>query len=114
MGRAPGQEFIDPLDPVDQSFHWRLVRIQKNMVLEPAEAELKGVLFARVQAKPSFGCRFKRGKDATTGCAGDALAVKVNVVSAVALLLDNLPERRLERRRQRLSEDIEHALVKSG
>ena len=47
------------------------------------------------------------------GRAGDALAVKVDVVSAVALLLDNLPERRLERHRQRLFEGVEHALVKS-
>ena len=74
-GRAPGQELIDLLDPVDQSFHWCLVRIQKNVVLEPAEAELKSVPFARLQAESSFGYCFKHGKDATTGRAGDALAV---------------------------------------
>ena len=84
------------------------------MVLEPAEAELKGVLFARLQAKPSFGYRFKHGKDATTGRAGDALAAKANAASAVTLLLNNFAERRLERRCQRPSKGVDHTLVKNA
>ena len=84
------------------------------MVLKPAEAELKHVLFARVQAELSFGHRFKYRQGAATGRAGDALTVKVNVVSAVALLLHNPPEQRPKRRRKQLLECIKHALMESG
>ena len=84
------------------------------MVLELAKAELKRVLLACVQAKLSFGHRFKRGQDAATRRAGDTLTIEVNVVSAVALFRDNLLKWRLERRREQLLEGVKETLVKRG
>ena len=95
-GGAQRQDIINLLDMVNERFHWRRIRIQKNIVLEPAEADLVRVLLARVQTEPSNGHRLKRGQDVTMGRAGDALTIEVNVVSAVTLLRHNLPKRRLE------------------
>ena len=82
--------------------------------MEPAEGDLVRVLLAHVQAEPSNDHHRKRRKDTATGRASDALAVEVNVVSTVALPRDNIPKRRLERRRERLLEGAEHALVERG
>ena len=76
--------------------------------------DLVRVLLTHVQAEPSNGHHLKREKDAAVGRASDALTVEVNIVSAVALLRNNLPKRRLERRRKRLLEGIEHALMERG
>ena len=84
------------------------------MVLESVEGDLVRVLLTHVQIEPSNGHRLKLGQDATTGHVSNALAVEVDVVSAVALLHNNLPKRRLESRRQRLLEGIEHTLIERG
>ena len=74
-GRTPGQDIISLLEPVYGRLHWSLIRIQKNVVLNPAEGDLVHVLLACVQAEPGNGHRLERCQDTTTGRVSDALTV---------------------------------------
>ena len=82
------------------------------MILNQLEGDFVRVLFAGIQAEPRDGHWLECQQDATARRILNVFALSVDIVSALALLPNNLSKRHLEGRCERLLKGVEDALVK--